>query len=198
VKRNWMVAGAATAVIAILGGAYIAGNRLFDDAASKPASGKRRAARAPATVVFHETVSDVSLRYPGTWTRRRSTEGDVPLVAVAPDGVTSLLVRVSVTGLEDVTSETLPIVKKFTDPVVKADKTVKLLGPPQAVTLGGLPGYRYRYTYQAGAGAHDHYFFFKRGRMIALVLQVTPGSRLKAAEPQFERLAATFRGTGPS
>jgi len=197
-----MVAGAAAAVIALLGGAYIAGNLLFGDATSQtPASGKPRAPRAPrvpATVVFHETISDVSLRYPGTWTRRRSTENDVPLVAVAPGGATSLLVRVSATGLENVTPETLPIVKKFTDPIVKADKTVKLLGPPQAVTLGGLPGYRYRYTYQRRAGAHDHYFLFKRGRMIALVLQVTPGSRLKAAEPQFERLAATFRGTGPS
>jgi hypothetical protein len=196
VNRKWMVAAAIAAILAIVGGAYVGRNLLFDDSVTRtPASEKPR---RPAVVVFHETVSDVSLRYPGNWTRRRSTEDNVPLVAVAPDGETSLLVRVQVTGLDDVTSKTLPIVRKYTDPLVEADKTVKLLGPPQAVTVGGLLGYRYRYTYRAGAGAHDHYFLFKRGRMIALVFQATPASRLDALEPQFERLARSFSGTGPS
>lgn len=193
-----MVVAALAAILAIVGGAYVGRNLLFDDATRAAPAAAKRTPRAPQTVVFHETVSDVSLRYPGSWTRRRSTEEGVPLVAVAPDGVTSLLVRVSDTGVADITKATLPIVKKFTDPIIKADKTVRLLGPPQEVTLGGLLGYRYRYTYQGGAGAHDHYFLFKRGRVIALVFQTTPGSRLDAAEPQFERLAATFRGSGPS
>ena len=184
-----MVVGALAAILAIVGGTYVGRNILSDDAT---------APTPVADVVFHETVSDVSLRYPGNWTRRRSTEDDVPLVTVAPDGATSLLMRVSVTGLDDITSKTLPIVRKYTDALVNADKTVKLLGLPRPVTLGGLPGYRYRYTYRAGGGGHDHYFLFKRGRMIALVFQATPASRLDAVQAQFDRIASTFRGTAPS
>ena len=196
-NRKLMVAGALAAVFAIVGGAYVGRNLLFDDSVTRTPAAEEP--RRPAEVVFHETASDVSLRYPGSWTRQQATEDEVALIAVAPDRTTSLLIRVSVTGLEDITESTLPIVKKqLTDPLIKAVKTVKLLGPPQAVTLGGLPGYRYRYTYRAGAGAHDHYFLFKRGRMIALVFQATPASRFKAIEPQFERIAATFRATGPA
>ena len=194
VSRRWLVIGGIAAILAILGGAYVGRNLLFDDSIARG-----RAADKPQTsvVVFHETISDVSLRYPGNWTRRSSTEDDVALVAVAPDQATSVLLRVSVTGLQDITLKTLPIVRKYTDPLVTADRTVKFLAPPQAVTLGGLPGYRYRYTYQGTAGAHDHYFLFKRGRMIALVFQATPASRFSRAEAQFQRLAGTFDGEAP-
>lgn len=198
-NRKLMVAGALAAILAIVGGAYVGRNLLFDDSITKTPTAEKQKPRRPALVVFHETISDVSLSYPGSWTRREATEDDVPLIAVAPDRTTSLLVRVSVTGLEDVTAETLPIVKeKFTDPLITAVKTVKLVGPAQAVTLGGLLGYRYRYTYRSGAGAHDHYFLFKRGRMIALVFQATPASRLDNVQAQFDRIVASFSGKGPS
>ena len=195
-NRKLMVAGALAAILAIVGGAYVGRNLLFDDSITQTTAAEKQKPRRPALVVFHETISDVSLSYPGSWTRREATEDDVPLIAVAPDRTTSLLVRVSVTGLEDVTAETLPIVKeKFTDPLIK---TVKLVGPAQAVTLGGLLGYRYRYTYRSGAGAHDHYLLFKRGRMIALVFQATPASRLDNVQAQFDRIVASFSGKGPS
>ena len=195
-NRKLMVAGALAAILAIVGGAYVGRNLLFDDSITQTTAAEKQKPRRPALVVFHETISDVSLSYPGSWTRREATEDDVPLIAVAPDRTTSLLVRVSVTGLEDVTAETLPIVKeKFTDPLIK---TVKLVGPARAVTLGGLLGYRYRYTYRSGAGAHDHYFLFKRGRMIALVFQATPASRLDNVQAQFDRIVASFSGKGPS
>jgi len=196
VNRKLMVAGALAAILAIVGGAYVGRNLLFDDSITQTTAAEKQKPRRPALVVFHETISDVSLSYPGSWTRREATEDDVPLIAVAPDRTTSLLVRVSVTGLEDVTAETLPIVKeKFTDPLIK---TVKLVGPARAVTLGGLLGYRYRYTYRSGDGAHDHYFLFKRGRMIALVFQATPASRLDNVQAQFDRIVASFSGKGPS
>lgn len=193
VSRRWLAIGGIAAILAILGGAYVGRNVLFHDSVAPD-----RAADKPrsSVVVFHETVSDVSLRYPSNWTRRSSTEG-AALVAVAPDHATSLLLRVSVTGLEDVTFKTLPIVREYTDRLVAADKTVRLLAPPQAVTLGGLPGYRYRYTYRGATGAHDHYFLFKRGRIIALVFQATPSSRFNGAEAQFQRLAGTFDGNAP-
>jgi len=193
-RRQWLLAGAVAAILAIVGGAYVGRTLLSDDSAETHS----RAPGRPQSpfVVFHETVSDVSLRYPSNWTRLPSSTGDAALVVVAPDKATSLLLRVSVTGLQDITAETLPIAKRYTDPLISADKTVKLLGPPRAVSLGGLLGYRYRYTYQGSKGAHDHYFLFKRGRIIALVFQATPASRLAAAEAQFQRIADTFDGSG--
>ena len=189
-NRKWLVAGAVAAILAVVLGARLGRDQLSkDDPPAKPAK--------PDVVRFHETVADVSLSYPGNWTRRQGGDPEVPLVVVAPDGSTSLLVRRSETGLETVTRETLPIAKKYTDPLVRADKSVKLLGPAKPVVLGGLPGWRYRYTYGAGDGAHDHYFLFKGGLMIALVFQVTPANRLAAVTPQFDRIAGSASDGGP-
>ena len=197
-NRKWMVAGALAAILAIVGGAYVGRNLLFDDSITQTPAAKKQKPRRPAVVVFHETISDVSLRYPGNWTRRPSPEDSVPLIAVAPDGTTSLLVGVSVTGLEDTATKTPPVTTKFTDALLESKETIRLLDPPKAVRLGGLPGYRYRYTYRSRKGARDHYFLFKRGRMIALVFQATPSSRLDAVQAQFDRVVGTFSGAGPS
>lgn len=191
VDRKWLLAGAIAAILAIVGGAYFARTLLSDDSDSA----------APARphspfVVFHETASDVTLHYPSSWKRLPTSAGDAALVVASPDKTRSLLMRISVTGLQDITARTLSIARRYTDPLVSADKTVKLLGPPEAVSVGGLLGYRYRYTYHGAKGAHDHYFLFKRGRMIALVFQATPASRLAAAEAQFQRIAVTFDGSG--
>lgn len=186
-----MVAAAVAAVLAIVLGARLGRDVLSDDDPPAKSAG-------PDIVRFHETVADVSLSYPASWTRRRATDDEIPLVVVAPDGSTSLLVRRTVTGLEEVTRKTLAIVKKYTDPLIRADKRVKLLEPARPIELGGLPGWRYRYTYGDREGAHDHYFLFKRGRLVALVFQVTPPSRLEAFTPQFERIARSVRDGGPT
>lgn len=180
-----MVVGLAI-VLAIVAGARVARDLLSSEPAPAPASSP--------VIVFHETVTGTSIAYPSSWRRQPTSEPGVALLAAA-NASTSLLVRVTVTGLDDITSRTLPLVREYTDPQVLADKRVKLLGDPQPIELGGLPGWRYRYSY--GAGAHDHYFLFKRGRMISLVFQARPASRLTALTPRFNRIAATFRGTVP-
>ena len=105
--------------------------------------------------------------------------------------------RVSASGLTaPVTTETLSIVRKYTDGLLSADERAKQLVPPVAVTAGGLPGWRYRYTFGSGAsgGAHDHYFLFKGDRMIQLVFQAVPAERLPSVARVFDSIAASFRG----
>jgi hypothetical protein len=179
---------AVAAILAIVAGAAVGRNLLSSSTTSTP--------RADV-VRFKDEVSKFSIAYPGSWTRLRTSgsESDVSLLVEA-DRATSLIVRAAPVGLAKVTPKTLPIVRKLTDNLVAADPRAKLLGAPEAVDLGGLPGYRYRYTYGSGdtSGAHDHYFLFKDGRLIQLVFQAIPSGRLPALTPVFERIAATFRG----
>jgi hypothetical protein len=147
-----------------------------------------------------DDAAGVSIAYPRTWSRLRPPAGGPDLVA-ARGRAMSLLMRASPTGLPadlEVTAATLPIVRQLTDRLVRADRRVRLLEPPEAIELGGLPGYRYRYTFaDAGGrrGAHVHYFLFKAGgRMITLVLQALPAERLAGLTPLFESVAGTFRG----
>jgi hypothetical protein len=119
------------------------------------------------------------------------------LAAAGPS--TSLLLRVTKSEIANVKQETLPVVRQFTDPLLAADERAKQLSAPEAVSLGGLLGYRYRYTYTGGdgsTGAHVHYFLFKPGKMIQLVFQAVPATSLPKAEPTFERIASTLRTSG--
>jgi len=187
-----MVAGVVAAVVAIVLGARLGRDLLSnDDPPAKPAE--------PEIVRFHETVADVSLSYPASWKRRQGSDPEIPLIAVAPDGATTLQIRRTVTGLADIPRSKLGLAKKYIGRIDRADKSVKLLAPAKPVELGGLLGWRYRYTYGRGrqAGAHDHYFLFKRGLMIALVFQVSPANRLAAVMPQFDRIAGSVVDGGP-
>ncbi|MDX6719250.1 MAG: hypothetical protein QOJ63_1504 [Solirubrobacteraceae bacterium] len=179
---------AVAAILAIVAGAAVGRNLLSSTTTATP--------RADV-VRFKDEISKFSIAYPGSWTRLQAAgaESDVSLLVEA-DRATSLIVRAAPVGLATVTQKTLPIVRKLTDSLVAADPRAKLLGAPQAVQLGGLPGYRYRYAYGSGetSGAHDHYFLFKDGRLIQLVFQAVPSTRLSALTPTFDRIAATFRG----
>jgi hypothetical protein len=110
-----------------------------------------------------------------------------------------VLLRVTRSEIANVKQETLPVVRQFTDPLLAADERTKQLAPPEAISLGGLLGYRYRYTYtgqDGSTGAHVHYFLFKRGEMIQLVFQAIPATSLPKVEPTFERIASTLRNSG--
>jgi len=63
----------------------------------------------------------------------------------------------------------------------------------------GLPGYRYTYTYRdddGGQGAHVHYFLFKADRLIQIVLQAVPATKLAELQPTFDEVAGSFRKGG--
>lgn len=186
VNQKLLAVAAVAAILAIVAGAAVGRNLLSSTTTPR------------ANVVrFKDEISKFSIAYPASWRRLQPASGqsDVSLLVEA-DRATSLIVRSAAVGLATVTPKTLPIVRKLTDGLVAEDSRAKLLGAPQAVELGGLPGYRYRYAYGSGetSGAHEHYFLFKDGRLIQLVFQAIPSGRLSALTPTFERIAATFRG----
>jgi hypothetical protein len=190
VNRKLLVVVVVAAVLALVAGAAVGRSLL---SSSTPTAAPR------ADVVrFKDTVAKVSIAYPASWQRlpQRSEDPDLALLAAADDS-TSLLMRDSLSGLDvPVTRKTLPIVRKYTDGLVSADRRAKQLTDPVAVVAGGLPGWRYRYTFGSGAtgGAHDHYFLFKAGRLIQLVFQAVPAERLPAVASVFDSIAASFRG----
>jgi len=152
-------------------------------------------ATPPGYVRFRDSRAGFSIAYPRTWSRVASSDPAVELL-VAQGRTASLLVRRAPVGL-DVTEKTLPIARRLTDSLVRADGRVRLLGRPQALIVDGLPGYVYEYTFAASSGergAHIHYFLFKGGQLITLVFQVLPADRLKRVLPVFQRIAATFSG----
>jgi hypothetical protein len=187
-NRKLLLVVAVAAVVALLAGAAVGRNLLSSSTPSTPRA---------QVVRFHDEVSQVAIDYPASWTRLQEPQND-PEVAlrVTDDTSTSLQMRVSALGLAPVTRKTLPIVRKLTDDLIGADPRARQLVAPVSVVLGGLPGWRYRYIYGSGAtgGAHDHYFLFKGGRMIQLVFQAAPASRLPAVAGTFDRIAATFEG----
>jgi len=187
VNRKWMVAAVAAAILALVIGVAVGRSIIPSD--------PEEAGVAPGKpTLFKEPRSGISLRYPADWTRLRSRDSQVPLVA-ALSPATSLSLRVSTSPLTDITASTLPVVREFTDELISADHRAKLLSDPEQVELGGLPGYRYRYTYttkDGQTGAHVHYFVFKKAQLIQLVFQSLPASGLQAAEPAYNRIAASF------
>lgn len=190
-NRKWMVVGGLAAILALAGGMFL-GRKVIEGKEPNPP------ARAAQSARFHEPISDVSIEVPANWTRLRSSDGEVRLL-VAADRSTSLLMRVTKAGLATVTRRSLPVVKQYTDGLLRQDTHARQLAAPAPIELGGLPGWRYRYTYAAGdesSGSHVHYFLFKNGRMIQLVFQASPPTRLDALLPTFDRIAGTFRGSG--
>ena len=144
---------------------------------------------------FADPESGFSIDYPATWRRLAAPDKQVRLL-VTDKATTSLLVRDAPLGLE-VTPDTLGVARDFTDTLVRADSSVRMLAKPEFVTLDGLPGVRYRYTFNdgRGGGAHVHYFLFKGSRLLTLVFQV-PGARaLERRSGLLDRVAGSFQAT---
>jgi hypothetical protein len=194
VDRRWLVAGvvgllALFAVLALVVGGVV-GRSIVPEPAAPP---------QPETVRFADTLTDVALSYPAAWVRRRSPDQGVRILASSSDGSAGVSVSVRKSGLETVTAKSLPVVRPLTDDLLDADTRITAKSQPVAVTVGGLPGYKYTYTYRMqdrSEGAHVHYFLFKDERLVQLVLQAVPASRLDALAPTFQKIADTFEGNG--
>ncbi|MDQ3722304.1 MAG: hypothetical protein M3376_04380 [Actinomycetota bacterium] len=191
--RRWLVAG----VVGVLGLfavlALVVGGVVGRSIVPTPAEPSR-----PATVRFADTLTDVAISYPATWVRQSSRDQAVRILAASPDGSAGVSVSVRKSGLETVTAQSLAVVRPLTDDLLKADNRIAAVPEPAAVTVGGLPGYKYSYTYRAQdgtEGAHLHYYLFKDERLIQLVLQAVPASRLASLEPTFDQIADTFEGS---
>jgi hypothetical protein len=184
-----MVAAGVAAVLALVIGAAVGRSIIPSSSPQRPP--------APEPAEFTDAETGLALTYPGTWRRLPSTDPQVRLLASSGPSA-SVLLRVTRSQIANVKQETLPVVRQFTDPLLAADQRTQQLSAPEAVSLGGLLGYRYRYTYtgrDGSTGAHVHYFLFKPGKMIQLVFQTVPATSLSKVEPTFERIAATLRNS---
>jgi len=182
---------------ALLGGAALIGNKVISGVAdpAPPPPAPREASDTPGNFVrFDYTPAQISIGYPSDWVQRRSEDREVGLL-ISRGRDASMLLRVAPIGIE-VTPDTLPVVRSLTDSLVRADGRVELLETPREIVLDGLPGYVYRYlftTKDGRPGAHVHYFLFKGGKLITLVFQALPASRLGALSESFDQIAGTFR-----
>lgn len=190
-NRKWLVGGlagllAVAAVLALVVGGVI-GRSIIPSPAPEP----------PETTRFSDTLTDVSISYPAAWNRLSPGDQSVRLLASAPDGSASVSLSVRPTELATVTSDTLPIVRPLTDQLLAEDQRVIGGGAPVAVELGGLPGYRYDYEFRkqgGGKGAHIHYFLFRGRRLMQIVFQAEPASRMAQVQATFNRIAGSFEG----
>jgi hypothetical protein len=204
VNRKWLVGGVA-AFLAIAAVALIIGGVVGRSIVPSPAQTEPPAAQTPppppkpkppATVRFTDALTDVSIAYPGTWERRFAEDQAVRFVASSPDAAAAVSISVRKSDLETITMDTLPIVRPLTDDLLRQDRRIRSIPEPVPVNPDGLPGYRYTYTYRrdsGGDGAHIHYFLFKGGRVIQMVLQAVPASKLSGLQATFDEIARTFR-----
>jgi hypothetical protein len=185
---RWLALAAAVA-LALGAGAWFAGRQLL----ASPATVRfpTPMARRQRTVVAPGGTFEIS--YPSTWRRLPDNQPGVVLLASGAGG--SMLVRETPLSAP-VTTTNFSSAEQLASRIVNSGPGVKLLRPPQAVTLGGLPGLLYLYTFtdsQTGqVGAHAHYFLFDRATMITLVFQAVPAARILTLAPLFDRIAATF------
>ena len=192
-ERRWLVAGVVgvLAVVAVL--ALVVGGKVGRSIVPEPEAPAR-----PATVRSGDTLTDVAIHHPATWVRRTSRDQRVRILVSSPDNVAAASVSVRSSGIEEpVTQQTLPVVRPLTDDLLRADTRITELSEGEPVVIGGLPGYRYRYNYRTAnrtEGAHIHYYLFKDDRLVQLVLQAVPATRLPALQPTFEQIASTFEG----
>jgi hypothetical protein len=202
VNRKWLVGGAAflafAAVLALVVGGVVGRSIVPSTPESESPAGQQPSPKPkpPVTRRFRDTLTDISITYPGAWLRRFSSDQTVRFVASSPDASAAVSISVRPSGLETITPDTLPIVRPLTDDLLRQDKRIRSIPEPVAVVADGLPGYRYTYTYRrerGGDGAHIHYFLFKEERVIQMVLQAVPATKLSALQPTFDTLASTFR-----
>jgi len=192
VNRKWLVTGVVglLALFAVL--ALVVGGVVGRSIVPEPAEPSR-----PATVRFADSLTDVALSHPANWVRRTSADQGVRILASSTDGSAGVSVSVRKSGLETVTAQSLPVVRPLVEDLLRADTRITAKSQPAVVTVGGLPGYKYTYTYRMqdkSEGAHVHYYLFKDERLVQLVLQAVPASRLDALAPTFQQIADTFEG----
>lgn len=193
-NRRWLVGGIAAvlglaALLALVVGGVV-GRSIVPAPQPSP----------PDTVRYEDELNDFSISYPATWAELVASDPSARLLAAARDASAALRVTVRRSGLNPpVTADTLLFARPFVENPLRADDRIEDLGPPDAVVLDGVPGYRYTYKVRGRDGkqaAHVHYFLFRKdSRLIQLIMQASPASKLPALQPMFDRIARTFEDT---
>ena len=184
------------AAVLLAASAWVIGQQFGSSPASR--QGSKHPSPVPSGFTqFKDPAGTFAGSYPSSWRRLQPVQprsGQNILLVAGPAGSSYLIGKTPIGAV--VTASNLAAAKAFTARVVKSGNDVKYLHSPEAVTLGGLPGYLYLYTFVDRAtgeqGAHAHYFLFDGKTMITLVFQSLPSTSFLAAAPLFDRIAKTF------
>lgn len=132
--------------------------------------------------------------YPASWRQYRSQDPKVQFLA-GPDGTDFVQVRVVAPLPVSIPSGDTQVMKRITDSLL-AGQPIDIVQESQ-VTLGGVAGYQYVYTFPDTAsgqtGVHIHDFLFDGDRLVTLVFQALPETRLRAIAPAFDQVRSRFR-----
>jgi hypothetical protein len=132
--------------------------------------------------------------YPASWKQYQSQDPKVQFLA-GPDSTDFVQVRVVSPLPVDIPPGDTQVMKRITDSLLSG-QPINVVQESQ-LALAGLPGYQYVYTFQDSAsgqtGVHIHDFLFQGNRLITLVFQALPESRLKGLAPAFDQVRSRFR-----
>lgn len=185
-------------VLALIGTAVAASS--VRDAARETAGGGASPAEPSASpsslaplVDYRDPAGRFSLQYPQTWSPVETSDPDVALLLLSPDGG-SMLVRL--VPLETpIDPAKIEDVKAVTDVIVQSP-TVQIV-EQKPVDLSGVAGYYYLYTFQdAGTqeeGVHSHFFLFRDRSMHTLVFQALPTEKFENLAADFDRISQSYR-----
>jgi PsbP len=139
-----------------------------------------------------------SIDYPESWKQYQSQDPKVQFL-VGPDGTDFVQVRIVAPLPVSIAPGDTQVMKRITDGLL-AGQPIDIVQESQT-TLAGLPGYEYVYRFKDASGqqgVHIHVFLFQGNRLITLVFQALPESRLKALAPAFDRVLSSFRVLPPA
>jgi PsbP len=132
--------------------------------------------------------------YPDTWRQYQPSDPKVQYL-VGPDDGDFVQVRVISPLPATFGPNDTQAMKKVSDALLSG-QPINVVQESQT-TAGGLPGYQYVYTFKDPAsgqtGVHIHVFLFQGNRLITLVFQALPESRLKPLATSYDAVLASFR-----
>ena len=146
-----------------------------------------------------DRAAGFQIDYPDSWRQYRPSDPRVQYL-IGPDDRDFVQVRViSPLPASFGTGETQAM-KKVSDALL-AGQPIDIVQENQT-TVAGVPGYQYVYTFRdpaSGAtGAHIHVFLFQGNRLVTLVFQALPESRLTALAKTYDAVLASFRVLPPA
>jgi hypothetical protein len=141
-----------------------------------------------------DRTAGFQIDYPDTWHQFQPSDPKVQYLA-GPDDRDFVQVRVIQPLPASFGPGDTQAMKKVSDALLSG-QPIDIAQETQT-TVGGLPGYQYVYTFKDPAsgqtGVHIHVFLFQATRLITLVLQALPETRLTSLAKSYDAVLAGFR-----
>lgn len=160
-----------------------------------PAASTASASATAAGLTRHiDRDAGFQVDFPSTWHAYQPADPKVQYL-VGPDDHDFVQVRVVAPLPASFGPGDLQAMKRISDALLSG-QPITIVQESQ-VTVSGLPGYQYVYTFKdptsGQIGVHIHVFLFQANRLITLVFQALPETRLKALATTYDAVLASFR-----